>query len=72
MITAIIILLPISIYTIVYVVNHNILRSWEWLFSLFYLLFGLMLAQQIVVRTSGMKYSEFLKNVKHALLADGK
>ena len=33
-------------------------------FSSLYMLVALMLAQQIVVRASGMKYSEFLGNVR--------
>ncbi|HEY4288703.1 MAG TPA: HXXEE domain-containing protein [Puia sp.] len=67
LLTAIILLLPISIYTIVYAAQHHLLRPIDWLFSFLYVFGGLMLAQQIVVRMSGMKYSNFLKNVKNAL-----
>ena len=67
MITSLIVLLPISIYTIYYAVQNNLLQPIEWLYSFLYMLLGLLLAQQIVVRMSGMKYSDFLKNVKSAL-----
>lgn len=37
--------------------------------SFLYMLIGLLLAQQIVVRSSGMKYSDFLKNAQSAVFA---
>ena len=70
--TAVLILLPISIYTIVYVVEKNPVRPLDWFYAILYMFGSLMLAQQIVVRTSGMKYSEFLKNVKNALFTKTK
>jgi hypothetical protein len=41
-----------------------------WLFAFLYVLFGLVVAQQVVIRASGVKYSEFLKNVRAALFRD--
>lgn len=67
LVTAVFVLLPISIYTFVYVIHHEIMRPIWWLFSFLYMLFGLVVAQQIVIRTSGVKYIDFLKNVKGAL-----
>ena len=64
MVTAIFAMLPISIYTVVYVVQSSLMQPLYWLYSLLYMIAGLMIAQQIVVRMSGMKYSEFLKKVR--------
>jgi hypothetical protein len=36
----------------------------HWALALLYLLMPLVLAQQIVVRASGMPYLEFLKNLR--------
>jgi len=67
--TALIVLLPISLYSIKYVSENSLMRPIDWLYSILYMLGSLMLAQQIVVRTSGMKYSDFLKNVKTAFFS---
>ena len=72
LVTAVFILLPISIYTIVYAVENNLVPPSNWIYAILYMLGSLMLAQQIVVRTSSMKYSEFLKNVKKALFTKTK
>ena len=64
--TAIVLLLPISIYAFAYVIRHDLMQPISWLFAFLYILFGLVVAQQIVIRTSGVKYSEFLKNVRMA------
>ncbi|HKU24603.1 MAG TPA: HXXEE domain-containing protein [Candidatus Sulfotelmatobacter sp.] len=68
MLTAVFLLLPISVYSITYAVQHNLVPPWFWLFAFLYMLFGLAVAQQIVVRASGMKYTEFLRNVRTAFL----
>ena len=68
--TAIFVLLPISIYTFAYVIRHNLMQPVSWLFAFLYMLFGLVLAQQIVIRASGVKYSDFLRNVRAALSGD--
>jgi hypothetical protein len=44
----------------------------SWLFAFLYLLFGLVVAQQIVIRASGMKYMDFLKNVRSAAFGERK
>jgi Protein of unknown function with HXXEE motif len=66
--TAVFVLLPISLYTFAYVIAHDLMRPIWWLFSFLYMLFGLVLAQQIVIRGSGVKYADFLRNVTAAIL----
>lgn len=65
--TATILMLPISLYTIHYTLQHKLMRPGEWLLSVFYMVAGLMIAQRIVIRASGKKYSEFLRNVRQAM-----
>lgn len=67
LVTATVLMLPISLYTIGYVVRHDLMHPAYWLLSFAYLAAGLMVAQRIVVRASGMKYSAFLKNVRAAV-----
>lgn len=69
LVTAALVLIPISVYSIAYAVQNNLMSPISWLYSFLYMFFGLMMAQQIVVRTSGMRYSDFLKNVRTALFA---
>lgn len=64
MVTALIALLPISTYSVVYVVQNSLTLPLHWLYAILYMLVGLILAQQIVVRMMGMKYSEFMQNVR--------
>jgi len=64
MVTALLALLPISTYFVVYVVQNGLAQPLHWLHAILYMLVGLALAQQIVVRMLGMKYSEFMKNVR--------
>ena len=65
--TALVVLLPISIYTFAYVIEHKVMQPNAWLYAFLYMLFGLGVAQQIVIRASGVKYTDFLKNVRAAL-----
>jgi hypothetical protein len=53
--TAVVLLLPISLYTFAYAIRHDLMQPVSWLFALLYMLFGLIIAQQIVIRASGMK-----------------
>jgi hypothetical protein len=46
--------------------RHDLMQPISWLFAFLYIPFGLVVAQHIVIRTSGVKYSEFLKNVRMA------
>jgi hypothetical protein len=63
-------LLPISICGIVFAVQHELMRPWEWLWSLFYMVIGFAIAQATVVRMSGLKYVEFLKRVRSVPFAE--
>jgi hypothetical protein len=67
LITAAFVLLPIAIFGIAYSNIHHMVQPIEWLYAFIYVLGSLMLAQQVVVRMSGMKYSDFLKNVRDTL-----
>jgi len=68
LVTAVVLLLPVSLYGIIYAVQHDLMQPLSWLFCFIYMLAALMIAQQIVVRASGMKYSEFLRKARGALL----
>ena len=70
LITSVFVLMPISIYGMAYVARNRLMSPRSWLFSFLYMLGGLMLAQQIVVRASGMEYSEFLRNVREAIFSE--
>ncbi|WP_426528843.1 HXXEE domain-containing protein [Bradyrhizobium sp. McL0615] len=67
LVTAVLVLFPISLYAFVYVIRENLLSPVSWLFAFLYMLFGLAIAQQIVIRGSGMKYMDFLRTVRTAL-----
>jgi len=43
-----------------------------WLLAFLYMAAGLMLAQRIIISASGMRYSEFLKNVRTKLFSKKK
>ena len=68
--TAVVVLLPISIYGLAYAVRHDLMQPHSWLFAFLYMLFGLIVAQQVVIRASGVKYTDFLRNVRAALSED--
>ena len=69
LVSAVVVMLPISIYTIVHVAQNNLMQPVYWLFSLIYMVVGVMIAQQIVVRMNGMKYTDFLKKVRATIFA---
>jgi hypothetical protein len=67
MVTAVGLLLPISVYSIVYAVRNDLIQPPAlWLLSFLYMFCTFIIGQQIVVRSSGVKYSDFLKNVRAA------
>jgi hypothetical protein len=72
MLTAVFLLMPVSIYGIAYAVQQHLMSPLSWLLSFLYMLGGLMLAQQIVVRAGGMQYSQFLSNVRATIIGGGK
>ena len=63
LVTAVFVMLPISIYSVIYVVQNGLMQTLYWLYAILYMLVGLMLTQQIVVRMMWMKYGEFIKNI---------
>lgn len=66
LVTAVLVLLPISAYSISYAVAHHLVSPLGWLGAFVYMAAGLILAQWIVVTNSGMKYSQFLRNARAA------
>jgi hypothetical protein len=72
MCTAVCVLFPISLLATIHIISHRLVPGITWLWAFLYMLCCLLCAQQIVVRTSGMKYSEFLKNAKNALFGRGR
>lgn len=62
--TTLVLMLPPSLYAITHVVRQGLMRPVQWLHTFLCMLFGLMLAQQIVVRASGMSYLEFPGNIR--------
>ncbi|WP_232548496.1 HXXEE domain-containing protein [Propioniciclava soli] len=68
LVTAAFAMFPVSIATILYVNGAGLVTGWDWLWAALVMLGGLLVAQRIVVVTSGMRYSVFLANVRGALL----
>jgi hypothetical protein len=70
MVTAVFVLLPISVFSITYAIENDLVHpSALWLLSFLYMFVAFVAAQQIVVRSSGVKYADFLKNVRAAFTA---
>lgn len=67
LVTAVAVLLPISIYGISVAVQNHLVQPWEWVWALLYMAIGFAIAQGTVVRMSGLKYFEFLKRVRSTL-----
>jgi hypothetical protein len=65
--TAACLLAPLGAYSIRYAVKNRLIRPIEWLFVFLYMLVTVAIAQQIVVRSTGMSYMEFLENIRKAL-----
>lgn len=68
LISAVVLMLPVSVYSIQYTIRNKLLKPSGWAFAFLYMIFGLAIAQQIVVRSSGMDYFEFLANARKAML----
>jgi hypothetical protein len=67
LITALFLLFPIAVYTFFTAIRQHLLPLMDYLFAFLYILFSLLLAQRIVINASGMKYKDFLSNVKGTL-----
>lgn len=66
LVTSVVVLLPISLFGIVYAVQNGLMTPLTWLFAFLYVILSLGIAQQIVVRASGIRYRDFLANVRSA------
>ncbi|MEV7803161.1 HXXEE domain-containing protein [Microbispora sp. NPDC088329] len=55
LITAGLLLLPLSLSAIIHTAQHDLLQPAEWLYAFLYMLAGLALAQQIVVREAPVR-----------------
>lgn len=51
----------------VYIVVHHIASRLDWVLAFLYMIVGLLIAQRIVINASGIKYLDFLKNVREKL-----
>lgn len=67
LLTAVVVLLPLSLFTLHYIVVHHIASRLDWILAFLYMIVGLLIAQRIVINASGMKYLDFLKNVREKL-----
>jgi hypothetical protein len=65
--TAYVLLLPISLYTLIFVIPPDLRQPLPLFLSFLCMVVVLVGAQQIVIRTSGVRYSDFLKNVRAAM-----
>ncbi|GAL51313.1 hypothetical protein CIFAM_17_02570 [Citrobacter farmeri GTC 1319] len=59
-------------YTLHYIAVNTETHFSTWLLAFLYMAAGLMLAQRIIISASGMRYSEFLKNVRTKLFSKKK
>ena len=69
LVTAVLVLLPISLYSMIHAVSQHLVRPLDWLWALLYMAVGLILAQRFVVNASGMSYRKFLRNARAAISA---
>lgn len=65
--TAVVVLMPISLVTLKYILSHHISNGLDWGLAFAYMIVGLVVAQRMVINASGMKYLDFLKNVRKRL-----
>ncbi|HBC1012794.1 TPA: HXXEE domain-containing protein [Escherichia coli] len=50
--TAVVVLMPLSVFTLHYIVTHHIARTADWVMALVYMIVGLLLAQRLVITAS--------------------
>lgn len=60
------IMLPISIYSITYVVQNGLMHPVQWLFPILYLFMVMFISQLILLKINGMKLIDFLKTRRAA------
>ncbi len=67
LVSALVIMLPMTVYGFYVIISNNIVTGWNWLWSFLYLVIPLFTVQQCIVKRSGMKYSEFVGNALSVL-----
>lgn len=67
LVTAALLLFPVSVFSIRYAIRNKLMRPGEWLLSLLIVVLALLSAQYIVVTSSGMAYVDFVRNVRNAM-----
>lgn len=69
LVTAVLVLLPNPLYSMIQAVGQHLVHPLDWLWALLYMAVGLVLAQRFVVKASGMSYRQFLRNARAAISA---
>ncbi|HBX69707.1 MAG TPA: hypothetical protein DEH25_10115 [Chloroflexi bacterium] len=69
MATAFFLMLPISVYSLVYVVQNNLMQPIQWLFSFLFMAIVFVAGQATVITLNGMNYFNFIKTARTAILA---
>ena len=67
MLTALFVMLPISIYGMIYIVKSGLMPPIYWLYSALWLFVPVVIGQSAIVISNGMKYGEFINNARKAL-----
>ncbi|MBT8342104.1 MAG: HXXEE domain-containing protein [Desulfatitalea sp.] len=62
-------MLPISIYSIYYVVQNDLIQPVQWLYAVVYMAVIFFIAQITVIKLNGLNYFEFVKNGRATVLA---
>lgn len=66
-IAALLLILPLSIYGIIFILINNFIQPIEFAYSLIYFILPLIIAQLLIILSNGIKYKELLKQIQVAL-----
>jgi hypothetical protein len=61
--TAVLAMLPISVYGIWYAVSNDLLALWEWPMALLYMAAGFAIMQSTIIHSIGLTYPEAIKKI---------
>lgn len=67
MITALVIMLPVTAYGFYFLISNNLMSPLYWMYAFLYLIVPLVIIQRFIVHMSGMKYTDFIKNAAGSL-----
>ena len=67
MVTALVIMLPLTVWGFHTVISQHLLSGLDWLWAFLYLFIPLIITQRFVVKMSGMPYREFVGNAVKTL-----